>query len=436
MTATLPRRAWLSHSALTAMTAALTSGPSWAKSRPIYGGTLISSLPLDFSAIDPHDPESLTASLLGHSLFEPLYSVGAAARVYPTLATGLPFLRSARSVIPLRPRMRFSDGSRLDAEAVRQSLLRSREKALDGDALPIPRVTGELELSFEGVEPNALATQLCQLSHAVVPQRFVPTSIVTSGALRRDEQGEGRLGLSHNPLCPRGGSFLEKVELKSRSVATTLRDFESRASDLALLGRGLHTPRHDSLPFELDDNALVVVIASASVRSELRPGALQSLVEGLARGPLEALCVYGERSSRQRWFAAPTDLWVVESDPWLVATAEAIARSWSTERSAVTVRRANGSEWRRRRATPDFGLALTFLRTEAGANAVTRRLFLLDEKLPPRSSMSSPSQAARQLHSAIVGVVRPRGGVGLDWKATTGKGRLTLSTAQLAARSR
>lgn len=435
MSRTLARRAWLRKSALFSMMSFLEPGTSWAKSRPIHGGRLVSSLPLDLSEIDPHDPESLTASLLGLSLFEALYARTTGGSVYPTLAAQLPFLRNSRAIVTLRRKMRFSDGSPIDASAVRQSLIRSRRHALDGHVFPIPSINSDGELAFDGVEASTLAERLCQLSHAVLPPRFVPTSIVTSGAFRSDAQDEKSLVLSHNPLCPRGGSFLDELSLRSQPVATTLRDFESRASDLALLGRGLHAPRPDSRPFELQDIALVVVLASETLRAELRPGALQDLADGLPRGPLEALCVYGERSVRRHWFAAPTDLWVVESDPWMVALAETMARSWSARGAEVRVRPTSRREWRRRRTTSSFGLALTVLRTEAGTEAVTRRLFFLDEKLPPRSFAQSPAQAARQLHSAVVGLVRPRGGLARAWTAATVDGQLALNTARRSSHS-
>ena len=69
------------------LSAALSPAEAGALARPIYGGTARLTLPIDTSRIDPHDSGSLTACLLGASLFDGLYAkAGTLGPAYPTLA--------------------------------------------------------------------------------------------------------------------------------------------------------------------------------------------------------------------------------------------------------------------------------------------------------------------------------------------------------------
>src|SRR5690606_15191305 len=105
------------------------AGRAGASVRPFYGGHARLTLPIDTSRIDPHEPSSLSARLVGASLFDCLYAKTNADVPYPTLATALPARRGTSWSIELRPGLRSARGVRLDAKAVAASLERSRQRS-------------------------------------------------------------------------------------------------------------------------------------------------------------------------------------------------------------------------------------------------------------------------------------------------------------------
>ncbi|WP_016906859.1 ABC transporter substrate-binding protein [Streptomyces xiaopingdaonensis] len=126
-------------------TAATEVGPvRMADDRPVAdGGTLTVALKSDPDKLDP----SLGSTLVGRSVFasmcEKLYDTDAHNRIRPQLAAGMPEVsRGGRLVtIPVREGVRFSDGTRLDAEAVRTSLLRHRNLPASARASELEPVT-------------------------------------------------------------------------------------------------------------------------------------------------------------------------------------------------------------------------------------------------------------------------------------------------------
>ncbi|MEU3183535.1 ABC transporter substrate-binding protein [Streptomyces sp. NPDC006923] len=98
--------------------------------RPVRdGGTLTVALNADPDKLDP----SLAQTLVGRTVFagmcEKLYDIDQHGTIVPQLATALPTVSAdGRTVtFPVRRDAKFSDGTRLDAEAVVTSLLRHRD---------------------------------------------------------------------------------------------------------------------------------------------------------------------------------------------------------------------------------------------------------------------------------------------------------------------
>ncbi|GGO44186.1 ABC transporter substrate-binding protein [Streptomyces daqingensis] len=109
--------------------------------RPVRdGGTLTVALKSDPDKLDP----SLGSTLVGRTVFaamcQKLYDTDADNRIRPQLAAGMPEVSDGgkRVVLRVRSGARFSDGTPLDADAVRTSLLRHRD-------LPASARASELE---------------------------------------------------------------------------------------------------------------------------------------------------------------------------------------------------------------------------------------------------------------------------------------------------
>jgi peptide/nickel transport system substrate-binding protein len=111
------------------------------------GGTLVIGLSHgDPDTLDPTLTNSFSSVEVLRSMCERLYDFDARSKVVPELASRLPRVSKNKLTytIPLRRGLRFNDGTRFDAEAVRTTLDRDRKlpaSARASDLLPIARVT-------------------------------------------------------------------------------------------------------------------------------------------------------------------------------------------------------------------------------------------------------------------------------------------------------
>ena len=126
--------------------------------RPVRdGGTLTVAFKSDPDKLDP----SLGSTLVGRTVFaamcQKLYDTDAKNRIRPQLADGMPKISDGgkKVVIDVRRGARFSDGTELDADAVRTSLLRHRD-------LPASARASELEpvKSIEAVGEHRVELRL------------------------------------------------------------------------------------------------------------------------------------------------------------------------------------------------------------------------------------------------------------------------------------
>ncbi|MFJ6748989.1 ABC transporter substrate-binding protein [Streptomyces sp. NPDC091266] len=129
--------------------------------RPVReGGTLTVALKSDPDKLDP----TLAQTLVGRTVFagmcEKLYDTDRAGKVVPQLAAALPRTsHDGRTVtLPIRPGLRFSDGTRLDAAAVARSLERHRTlagsaRATELGPLTSAVATGELTVRIRLKKP-------------------------------------------------------------------------------------------------------------------------------------------------------------------------------------------------------------------------------------------------------------------------------------------
>ncbi|MFJ8885197.1 ABC transporter substrate-binding protein [Streptomyces sp. NPDC102402] len=168
------------------------------------GGTLTVALNSDPDKLDP----SLAQTLVGRTVFagmcEKLYDIDEDGTLVPQLAASLPTTSAdGRTVtIQVRPGLKFSDGTRMDAEAVVTSLLRHRD--LPGSA----RGT-ELAPVSEAEATGPLTVRLT-LDHAYVPLTGVLADragmVMSPAALKKYGKN-----FTNHPSCVGPFRFVERV---------------------------------------------------------------------------------------------------------------------------------------------------------------------------------------------------------------------------------
>ncbi|WP_432102000.1 ABC transporter substrate-binding protein [Streptomyces sp. bgisy091] len=168
------------------------------------GGTLTVALASDPDKLDP----SLAQTLVGRTVFagmcEKLYDIDEGGTLVPQLAASLPTTSAdGRTVtIQVRPGLKFSDGTRLDAKAVVTSLLRHRD--LPGSA----RAT-ELAPVSKAEATGPLTVRLT-LDHAYVPLTGVLADragmVMSPTALKKYGKN-----FTNHPSCVGPFRFVERV---------------------------------------------------------------------------------------------------------------------------------------------------------------------------------------------------------------------------------
>ena len=394
-----------------ALITALPAG-AHAMRRTNYGGHLTLSLPVDVSRVDPHDSESLASALFGPSLFEGLYGITAAGTVFPTLAEEMPQRAPEGVEIRLRPGLKFSSNKELLAKDVAHSIVRSKKMSGALGALPTPSTLplDPYRLTFSSNAPDEVARLLALPRAALVPSHFDPHRPIGSGALSMHRVGPS-LELTRNPLCPRGGSYVDSVRVQTLSLSACLRAFEARTSDLGFLGRGLHQERKDARAFRLPEIAEVVLIPGQGLHSFARPGVLQNALDYLPFYPFQALGVAVQRREGRRWGGPSLTLSVSKDEPWLYAIGEELVQAWSRPDTPVRLIALAQSELNAQTRRGEFDLRLTALTTAGLSRALTtQELFRLDGRPPPRGGRAmTPQEAGRQLSLGVLGALTPHG---------------------------
>ncbi|GAB3193037.1 ABC transporter substrate-binding protein [Nesterenkonia suensis] len=128
----------------------------------VNGGDLVMALSQEPDALDPTTARTRAGRMVFESMCEKLYDIDAEGEIVPMLATDLPEYSQDETVlrITLRPDAVFSDGTPMDAEAVRISLERHLEhptSARSSDMGPIEdvRAVADHEIEIELAEPFA-----------------------------------------------------------------------------------------------------------------------------------------------------------------------------------------------------------------------------------------------------------------------------------------
>ncbi|MFD0486462.1 ABC transporter substrate-binding protein [Saccharopolyspora erythraea] len=170
----------------------------------VRGGEAVIALDQEPDRLDP----TLATTLAGRQVFaglcEKLYDVDQAGRIVPQLATELPRASAdgRELTIPLRPGVRFNDGTPFDAAAVKRSLDRHRE--LDGSSR---RVELSAVASVEVADPATVRLRLTTPS-APLPSVLADRAGMVMSPAQLDRLGEN---FSDHPVCVGPFEFVERV---------------------------------------------------------------------------------------------------------------------------------------------------------------------------------------------------------------------------------
>lgn len=384
---------------------------AWSRARPLYGGSARLTVPVDTTRIDPHDPGSLSGRLFGASLFDGLYAQPAGGgAAYPTLASALPETRGAALSIELRPGLRSARGTKLDAKAVALSLERSRPRSLGLADVARIRTRGPLELELTTtLSAEALALALTDVTTAIVPPAFDPSSPDCTGALR--SLGAGITRLARNGWAARGGSYLDTATLTTGDLRACLRAFEVLTSDVGFLGSGLHRSRSSAKQFALGALGWLVLVPGRRLGRFGAPGVLDAALGELPRADFAALGVdLPSNRTGGGWSGPAVSLLVDAREPWLLAIASEVARAWDSPAARVQIQPLEPRELALRAQDRDFDCALSFLGTTEPNAAHRALLGLSGLPAPTRPLGSRPLEdAVRHLPLALLGQLSARG---------------------------
>ncbi len=376
-------------------------------------GSLELALPFSLRALDPHDPTDPIAAMFGGAVFDTLVTQDKRG-FFPALAEELPKRDAGATMLRLRPGLRSAKGKPLDARDVIASLKRARARGAGplleplGDPTTSPK---DPRVVYFPKAPSSMAVLVALTSPltAIVPRDFNPREPDGTGPFGAALAG-GTLTLTRNENAAMGAAFLESLTLReSAGLRESLRGFEVGRGDLCWLGTGLFGGRANVESFDLGAVAHVALVAPSSGRLG-KPGALQRLVDDVPRQALGHLGMGAlpPGSSSAGFDGSPTDLWV-ESSPYLVEVAQAIAEALSQKDHEITVRKTSREDVAQKRGRD--GLTLGVIR---GIGSAAAGLAWLEEPSRAAQVLKAAKTAAREatksLRVAVVGELRVAGG--------------------------
>lgn len=412
------------RSFLTALSAAASAS---ALGRTPTAGVLRLRLPLYFGGLDPHSLDDPLSALFATAIADPLFSLDASGKPYPTLASALPERSGSGSRITLRPELLSARGKALSAADAVFSL--KRTQGLGGAAVlgafRPPSVEGKDRLSIIVPEanPETLARALASPLTAIVPRGFSPLAPDGTGAFKATF-GSGSLSLARNENAARGAAFLERIELgRATDLADALRAFETGQVDIGWLGNGLYRAKAGAVPLDGPIFGWIVLRTGLTAKSWGAPGIAGQLTAAL---PAAALARFGVRAvpgagNGVRWGGGPVPLLVSEDAPHAVELARALEPLLSSAGNDVRATPVPRATWLEARRSRRFALLLDFVRaTSSDVNqSALALLAAVDPALArrPPKNLISVWDATRTLPLGIVGEVRIVGVHGPEFEA-------------------
>lgn len=220
------------------------------ESRPVYGKTMVASLLEEPLVVDPIAARSHTDMTVIALLFDTLYRVEN-GKVVPHLAAALPDTSDPlRASIPLRPGVRFHDGTALRAQDVVASLERLRKSKLGfllegvkGAAVGVKTeedAAVSVVLTLRQADPG-LARRLCDLHTSIVARGKAPgwRRLVGSGAWQLAQRSDRKSALILKPFETHfaGRVYLDSLVLNwHTSSDAEARRYEAGGSHISARG--------------------------------------------------------------------------------------------------------------------------------------------------------------------------------------------------------
>ncbi|MBI2393990.1 MAG: hypothetical protein HYV09_30750 [Deltaproteobacteria bacterium] len=299
--------------------------------------------PWPVRAPNPHASNDLVASLVGLSLFPPLWVRAIDGMLEPRAAIGAPKDATSGTLkglrVDLAPGVRPSDVVASFIEA------RASGARLALRDLPVPRVDGARGVFFAGLADQdalmrRLATPLAGIAR-YEPRRIVPSTAWDAAVEARD--GSTTLRLVRRPYAPAVGlsavahpTRITRFELEGAvDLGRSLRAFERYETELAWLTDGLFAPRPGARPIDLGALGYLALRAGREVPELQRPGAVLAIVDAIAPDRMGHLGLLRRGHAARAEAAKPADaatlapnvpIMVRASMPIAVAAAEILAR--------------------------------------------------------------------------------------------------------------
>ena len=170
----------------------------------VRGGEAVIALDQEPDRLDPTVATTLAGRQVFGSTCEKLYDVDPGGRVVPQLATEPPRISAdgRELTIPLKPDVRFNDGTPFDAEAVRRSLDRHRQMSGSSRKVELSAVE-----SVGVVDPLTIRLRLARPS-APLPSVLADRAGMIMSPAQLDRLGEN---FSDHPVCVGPFEFVERV---------------------------------------------------------------------------------------------------------------------------------------------------------------------------------------------------------------------------------
>ncbi|HUC17422.1 MAG TPA: ABC transporter substrate-binding protein [Acetobacteraceae bacterium] len=193
------RRTFLAASAAAFLMACLLSG---AVSRPAFAQTLRIGLREDPDILDPALSGSYVGRIVFASMCDKLFDYDSKLDLVPRLATGYEYKDPTHLVLHLRPGVRFQDGEKLDAAAVKYTLMRDL-------TLPGSLRKGEINAigTIEVIDPLTVELVLKSPDAPLLSQLADRAGIIV--APEAAEQAGTKFGL--HPVCAGPFRFVRRV---------------------------------------------------------------------------------------------------------------------------------------------------------------------------------------------------------------------------------
>jgi peptide/nickel transport system substrate-binding protein len=187
-------------------------------------GYLVVALAGQTGILDPTQSSTFDSRIVFANMCEKLYDVNAALQIVPELAAGLPKISADGLTydIPVRAGIKFNDGSTLDANAVRTSLLRDKTDPLSARKSELSPVTSVQVLDPTTVRLH-LKTPFSPLTSILADRSGM---VMSPAALAKEGDNFGRDPVCVGPFSFQAEPSPEEIDLvrspfyyDSRSVA-------------------------------------------------------------------------------------------------------------------------------------------------------------------------------------------------------------------------